>query len=157
MVSRVLIVIIALCASCLGQNVYVKFYRDVPVELKPSGIPDLCVHGFKKTSQTDIPPGVSTNFTQAQFDAHLITMEPIYNAWKASVESNRLFQINATLVTLNNLYQTNINFMGLVATSRPAVTVVVLSNQTVTVTRILNQLGPLLKDLYAPKVAAETP
>lgn len=89
-----------------------------------------------------------SNWVAARIAAWRTWRTNVYEVQQASIESNRVFVLNQNLATLNNLYQTNVVFMGLVATNRPAVTVTVLSNQTVTVTRILNQIGPLLRDLY---------
>lgn len=89
-----------------------------------------------------------SNFISARIGAWKTWRTNTFDVQTATIESNRVLAINQNLATLNNLYQTNVVFMGLVATNRPAVTVTVLSNQTVTVTRILNQIGPLLKDLY---------
>jgi hypothetical protein len=155
---RTILIVICSCLPVFGQNVLVRFAKDCPpCPESTNGCPALTVIGFNYTASGTFTAPWSTNWTVARFNQHQSTNEPLYDAWYAGVQSNRLFQINQTLTTLNNLYQTNINFMGLVATNRPAITVTVLSNQTVTVTRILNQLAPLLKDLYAPRVASETP
>lgn len=153
------IAVVVVSLSALGQNWKARMYSTYP-----AGDPYIIAGGPTNWAAEWVEIG--TNLTasapyifvgnNAARDSFIAARLPTWQSWKTNVfdvqvtlaESNRLLQISQNLALLNNLYQTNIAFMGLVATNRPAVTVTVLSNQTVTVTRILNQIAPLLKDLY---------
>jgi hypothetical protein len=144
------LLLLFLCIPSFGQNVLVEFYRDENTNLweKINNIPPLCISRFEFTPLPTIPLGWSTNWTIARFNEHQSTNQIVYSNWYAGVKAGEAGVLVTNMATLRNLYASNVVFMGLVATNRPAVTPVVLSNQTVTVTRILNQLGPLLRDLY---------
>lgn len=142
---------LSISLSCLGENVLVLFYRDLPdtnVWEKLNGIPPLCIADSRSTLITSIPPGWSTNWTREQVHAHSVIMAPQYQSWYSQVKASEQASFLTNIVILRNQFASNQVFLGNVATNRPAVTTLALSNQTVTISRILNQIRPLLSDMY---------
>jgi hypothetical protein len=152
---RLLLLFLIVSMPCFGQNVLVKFYRDEPntnLWEKINNIPPLCISAFQSTPLPTIPLGWSTNWTITRFNEHQTTNTIVYNNWYANVRAAEAGVLATNIATLRNLYTSNALFMGMVATNRNAVVFtnnnLNVSNQIVTLSRILNQLGPLLKDLY---------
>lgn len=147
---RCCFILILICSTCFAQNVLVKFYRDLPPTIweNTNGVPQLTIAEFEFTPSSSFSAPWSTNWTEARFNQHRTTNEPLYNAWYAQVKAAEQGVFLTNIVILRNLYSSNSAFLGIVATNRPAVTTLALSNQTVTISRILNQLRPSLQDMY---------
>jgi hypothetical protein len=79
-----------------------------------------------------------------------------YRNWKTNTwdvqetlaQSNATFQVNANLFLLSRLISSNQTYLGAVTTNRPLVGTLGQSNQIINITRQLNLITPLLRELY---------
>ena len=89
-----------------------------------------------------------TNFIAARIGVWQNWKTNTYDVQDALTRSNVVFAITNNIASFTNLLSSNQVFLATVQTNQAAVTTLALSNQTVTISRLLNRIGKMLTDQY---------